>query len=151
MRFFRRGRGAGDKRNGQNPEDGQGRFAFPSIHRDSPFAEKPLFIACSDTTSLLFRQDFAFPWSMAGKLFFRVFRVFPEHEKPPRSMGASIVLLPLSPAFPEDLGPDADEPPRLGDAPNPGRGRGRSIRVMQGKGGPKSSFLEPDPSFLLWG
>ena len=72
-----------------------------------------------------------------------------QEKKPPLSMGASIVLLPLSPAFAEGLGPDAGETLRLGDAPNPGRGRGRSIRVMQGKGGPKSSFLEPNPSFLV--
>ena len=67
------------------------------------------------------------------------------------STAPSIVLLLLFPTFAEGLGLDADEPPRLGDAPNPGRGRGRSIRVMQGKGGPKSSFLEPDPSFLFGG
>ena len=101
--------------------------------------------------SPLLRQDFAFHWSMASKLSFGFFGLFPSTKSPHFLDGASIVLLPLSPAFAEGLGLDADEPPRLGDAPNPGRGRGRSIRVMQGKGAPKSSFLEPDPSFLLWG
>ena len=68
MRFFRRGRGAGGERHAQSPENSQGRFAFPSIHRDSPFAEKPLFIACSDTMNPFLRQDFAFHWSMASKI-----------------------------------------------------------------------------------
>ena len=150
MRFFRRWRDAGGERHAQSPEDSPGRFAFPSIHRDSPFAEKPLIIVCSDTTSLLFRQDFAFPSIGVEKASLPgLWSFFPSMKKPPGSTEASIVLLPLSPAFAEGLGPDADEPPRLGDAPNPGRGWGRSIRVMQGKGGPKSCFLEPNPSFLV--
>ena len=70
-----------------------------------------------------------------GRFSFGFFGLFPS-TKSPAFDGASIVLLPLFPAFAEGLGPDASETPRLEDAPNPGRGRGRSIRVMQGKGGP---------------